>query len=836
MPSYTLPHLLLIDPPANSRFTSPKSGGKPPNVPPRDRKAHGQYLIRRLDQAWHDAKQEQAVSHSDRNGVYLEFVSDPDAVLVIKSLEDLKSGQVRLLNVRQHTRRVPGPPNGQPVDQKVTLATVYVANSKRRYFMKKLEDYIQHNTTSGKPKNDPLIRSISDIRKAVLGSFWPYQKDPWPDLQPEWIEVWISSHEPAVMRRFEALIRKLQLPVREGALVFPERSVKVVQANAAQLTQLTVHFDSIAEFRRAKTTARFFLNLAPKDQAQWTQDLLGRIRVPDGIQNAVCILDTGVNYGHPLLQPLLMQADCQAVNPEWGAHDHDKHGTLMAGMAAFGDLSRQLSHTNAVHFTHRLESVKLLPPPPLGTEANLWGYVTKQAVSLAEIKAPFRKRALCMAVTAPEVVEYGRPSSWSAALDQLTSGFDDNVQRLMIVSAGNCSSLQRAATGYPDSQLDDPVQDPAQSWNVLTAGAFTQLTDLTDATFTGYSPVAQAGQLSPFSTTSASWESNKWPVKPELVLEGGNLAVDGAGFPSEAEDLSLLSTYYRPQDAHFYEFSMTSAATAELARMAGILQGEYPNYWPETIRALLVHSAHWPEPLLKQFAGTRNRTDMKRLLSVCGYGVPDLERALRCARNSLTMISQATIQPFVKPHKGNPRSNEMHLYDLPWPKDLLLELPDDVSVQMRITLSYFVEPGPGEIGWKDRYRYPSHGLRFHLNGPYESRDQFVRRINRAAEDDGDSLELPEAESATRYWTLGSQARDRGSIHSDIWRGSPQELASSNLIAITPTIGWWRERSYLERCNRQARYSLVVSITTSDESVDIYTPVAVQLGIPVPISV
>lgn len=836
MPSYTLRHLLLRDPPENSRFTSPKSGGKSPSVPPRDRKTHGQYLIGRLNQAWSDAKQEQAVSHSDRNGVYLEFISDPDAVLIVKSLEDFKSGQIRLLNVRQLIRRVSVPPNEQPVDQKITLATVYVANSKRNYFMNKLEDYIQHNTTSGKPKNDPLIRSISDIRKAVLGSFWPYQKEPWPDMRPEWIEVWISSHEPAVMRRFETLIQKLQLPSREGVLTFPERSVKVVLANAEQLTQLTVHFDGIAEFRRAKTTARFFLNLAPREQAQWAQDLLGRIRVPDGIQSAVCILDTGVNNGHPLLQPLLAQADCLAVDPEWGAHDHDRHGTLMAGMAAFGNLSHQLSHTNAVHFMHRLESVKLLPPPPLGTEANLWGYVTKQAVSLAEINAPYRQRALCMAVTAPEVVEYGRPSSWSAALDQLTSGYEDNIQRLMVVSAGNCSNLQHAATGYPDSQLDDPVQDPAQSWNVLTAGAYTQLTDLTDPAFAGYLPVAQAGQLSPFSTTSASWESNKWPVKPELVLEGGNLAVDGAGFPSEAEDLSLLSTYYRPQEAHFYEFSMTSAATAELARMAGILQGEYPNYWPETIRALLVHSANWPESLLNQFAGTRNRTDMKRLLSVCGYGVPDLERALRCARNSLTMISQATIQPFVKPHKGNPRSNEMHLYDLPWPRDVLLELPDDVSVQMRITLSYFVEPGPGEIGWKDRYRYPSHGLRFHLNGPYESRDQFVRRINRAAQDDDDGHELPEAEGATRFWTLGAQARDRGSIHSDIWRGSPQELASSNLIAITPTIGWWRERSYLERCNRQARYSLVVSITTSDESVDIYTPVAVRLGIPVPILV
>jgi len=40
---------------------------------------------------------------------------------------------------------------------------------------------------------------------------------------------------------------------------------------------------------------------------------------------------------------------------------------------------------------------------------------------------------------------------------------------------------------------------------------------------------------------------------------------------------------------------------------------------------------------------------------------------------------------------------------------------------MRITLSYFVEPSPGEVGWKDRYRYASHGLRFELNGPERTR-------------------------------------------------------------------------------------------------------------------
>lgn len=225
---------------------------------------------------------------------------------------------------------------------------------------------------------------------------------------------------------------------------------------------------------------------------------------------------------------------------------------------------------------------------------------------------------------------------------------------------------------------------------------------------------------------------------------------------------------------------------------------------------------------------SQKKTDIKRLMRICGYGVPNLERALYCAANSLTLISETEIQPFQKSSGGRTRTKDMHLYDLPWPRDVLLDLPDNIQVQMRITLSYFVEPAPGELGRKNRYRYASHGLRFDLNSPGEDKDQFVRRINAAARDEenGDP-----GTSSPDKWVMG-QARDKGSIHSDIWNGTAAELAVSNLIAISPRIGWWRERHQLGKCDKLARYSLIVSITTSDEEIDIYTPVHQQVFVPV----
>ncbi|BBO92895.1 S8 family peptidase [Desulfosarcina ovata] len=705
------------------------------------------------------------------------------------------------------------------------------------HFLKKILEYAEENTEKGRPKNADLINSIADIRKALsIESFWQDAKSLIPDHTPQWCEIWLSNDTDAVISGFETLLKKLQLPSKTGIIRFPERAVKLVLANRDQLAQLSQLSDDIAEYRRAKSTAEFWTGLRNKDQAEWVRDLLERTRyelVPDV---SVCILDTGVNNGHPIIGPVLSDVDCQAVDPSWGTHDHDKHGTLMAGIAAYGDLVEALSGNNPINLNHCLESVKILPPEG-ANPTELWGHITSQGISRAEIKAPDRKRIHCMAVAAADTRDQGRPSSWSGQLDQIAAGTNDDTRRLLIVSAGNADPAGWAE--YPSSQLTDSIHDPGQSWNALTVGAYTELDAIQDRTFEDYNPMAPKSGLSPFSTTSLCWEDNKWPNKPEIVLEGGNLASDANGFATECDDLSLLSTYYDPQRSHFHPFNMTSAATAQGAWMAARIQAQYPEFWPETIRALLVHSASWPEGLWQQFSGDGSKTALKKLLSICGYGVPNLERALFSASNSLTLIAQAELQPFDKKRddSGNPtsgyRTKDMHLYELPWPKDVLRGLPDETDVEMRVTLSYFIEPGPGEIGWQDRYRYASHALRFELNSPGEGKEELIKRINKASRDEEEGH--PGTASASKYWRIG-QARDRGSIHSDIWQGTAQELADSHIIAIYPRIGWWRERAHLKRWDRRTRYALVVSITTPEERIDLYTPVAIQVGIAVPIEI
>jgi hypothetical protein len=230
--------------------------------------------------------------------------------------------------------------------------------------------------------------------------------------------------------------------------------------------------------------------------------------------------------------------------------------------------------------------------------------------------------------------------------------------------------------------------------------------------------------------------------------------------------------------------------------------------------------------------GLRNQADMRQLLRHCGYGVPNLERALYSASNSLTMIVQDQLQPYQKVG-SEIRTRDMHLHDLPWPTEQLQAL-GDVQVTLRVTLSYFIEPNPGERGGIDKFAYQSHALRFAVRRPLESEAAFRGRINAQAV--GEEQGLPAAGGTDAGWTVGDRTRARGSLVSDSWSGTAVALANRGQLAVFPAMGWWRNRPSHGRFERAARYSLVVSIEAPTIQQDLYAIVAQQIAAPVAIEI
>ncbi len=513
----------------------------------------------------------------------------------------------------------------------------------------------------------------------------------------------------------------------------------------------------------------------------------------------------------------------------------------MAGLATMGDLTNALSSQESLDVPHRLESVQLLQDTYTEQgDPQLHGYCTVEAVARPEIAAPERKRVFSMAITARDHRDHGRPSAWSAAIDGLASDADSygETPRLFVISAGNANNSITQNHNQNDNSSNS-IQDPGQSWNALTVGASTKLVQLSESRRETYNPVTPEGGLSPLTTTSKDWET-KWSLKPDVVDEGGNLARDSLG-EYTSPDLSLLTTNFRPQERHFTTTTGTSAATALVARSAAQLMAEYPRLWPQTIRALVVHSATWTETMTNQFLPDNpNKSDYAQLIRHCGFGIPDLDRAMWSVQNSLTMICEDKLQPFCK-RKDNIAMNQMKVHPLPWPTETLQDL-GSTEVEMKVTLSYFIEPNPSARPPTSRYRYESHGLRFDVKRSTESETDFRRRVNQLlrekADDEGqmDSSERMKnyntVQGDNRNWLIGPIQRHKGSLHSDIWRGSAADLASCDMVVVYPVTGWWKTRDKLNRYNSSASYALVVSIHAPNVEVDLYGEITSKLAVTV----
>lgn len=835
-------HILVPGPPAAEDY---KPHGRKFDVtkpaPPASRVKHGKALERELKAAVALAKTRRNESgievHGAVPGVYVQFESRPDVPLQVSSLEDLRQG-IEVVAVSHSTTDEPSP-------RHIERATVFVPDGKVRHFLERFESYSKTTPKKRRERRyEDMIDPVATLRLATLRGLWTDTPEAYPDEgESIWWEVWLRRHDGRELERLMEFAAVQDVEVASRRLMFDDRLVTLVRSKPAQLASSIDVLNDVAEVRKAKDTAAVFVDMGPEDQGAWAQELRDRVTPPSPLAPAVCVLDTGVTRGHPLLEASLDVADCHSCDPAWGTHDHQGHGTAMAGLALYGDLTPVLAGTQQVTLRHRLESVKMLPP--VGHAVNppdLYGAVTAEAASRAEIQAPERLRTFSMSISATDERDRGQPTSWSAAVDALAAGrsFDPSTKgldyldagdtptrRLFVLCAGNVdgSTLDVAHLDRSDT---DAIHDPGQAWNALTVGALTEKAVIHDPKWASWQPVARPGELSPWSTTGVTF-ADAWPIKPDVVFEGGNTVKnvkDEVNFP--CPDLSLLSTYFRPTDKSFVLSWATSAATAQAARLAALISAEYPAYWPETLRALVVHSAEWSAQMQTHLRGASGKRARAKLVQRYGFGVPSAERALRSANDALTLVAQSSIHPF-----ANGKMRELHFFDLPWPRDVLASL-GATPVRLRVTLSYFIEPNPGRRGWKKRHRYASHGLRFEVKGPTESLEEFRKRLNKKALDDDEAK--PSTGGDSSEWYLGEQARNRGSLHSDILSCNAADLADRGVIAVYPVSGWWKDLPKRDRSDFGARYALVVSIETPGIQTDIWTPVAQQVGAPIVVEV
>lgn len=783
------PHLDL-PPPASSEFVNPRRGRRDAEPPPlRNPTEHAQALNKQLD----DLARSWTATASERiegaQGHLATATAAEGTELPSASLGDKRTDVV-------------------VVDDRGDKALLHVRRDDLRALRRKVTAYGQERTRGGKPKNEPLVARVENLRDATLNDLVTGSLAE-AVFAPEalyWVELWTQGgrlSETASRDRVRQVVNALvalsgsNLP---EPVVFQatERDIYLAQLSGATLLDLPklapdVYRVAHPSEARADKLARAFVG-------DLTEPLDGE--PPAATATAVTMLDTGVAEEHPLLAALFGWAGVSVVPGVASAIDQHGHGTELAGVAAFRDLSASiLSGSRPVARAH-LESILCFAP---GGDPPLWALRTELAVEAAESSTD-RRRVFNLALSDRTNTRAER-SAWSTALDRLAH--NDEKGRLICTAIGNAPDFVRPDL-YPVHNMSAFVHDPAHAVNAITVGAITDRDALSDNT-SPLLPVAAEGEISPYTSTNASADL---PIKPEIAMEGGNACPDGTLMNSGEADLSLLTTDREHAMGKILSWTWaTSAACAAASGLTAEIWSANPGRATQTVRALLVNSARWTDSMLQQ------HPDRKERLRAVGYGKPRRDRALASTRECPTLIHEGRLAPEVAVGTAN---RGMQLLTLPLPESELLAL-GEYPVELAITLSYFGEPNEAR-----RWRYLGGTLGWDLQRRAESTRDFRKRVDDSWR--GKGVSRP-ASAQEWDWEIGPQARGRGTVQGDRLHTDAASLAGDKLIAVWPVSGWWADHPD-SRGEAEISYSIVITIDAGSADIDLYNLISSRIKITV----
>ncbi|AKS32775.1 hypothetical protein AFA91_13770 [Mycolicibacterium goodii] len=674
--------------------------------------------------------------------------------------------------------------------------------------------YANEDTKKGNPKYNNLIARINEVSLATIAdlSLGEIPNDV-PDEDRLWVEIWTRGGvglSPAEHDAIDASVSAFAALTTAGAGALPvfrgpERDVHVVLASGESLKALPMLLPDAAEVHVAPTV--FPIVMA---EAQDADGEIADIHPPPASAAVVAVHDTGVDSAHPYVTPVLLGAE-SVVPGTTGAADSDGHGTQMAGVAVYSTLADGVAD-GLIYADAWLVAMRLLDSAaePGGDPERgvLWAERTTESVEVAESFAGDRPVIHNLSIGADNVTT-GRTdrTAWSVAADLLA--WNNGNGRMLVVAGGNAESITDR-DDYPFINLGPPfLQQPAQAWNVLTVGGYTALATLTaEDESSGYpTPLAARGQLSPHSRTAPV--ANR-PIKPDIVMEAGNTAPGGGLENPEAQGLSVLtlrSTTGGPASLLRRTYKTSPAAAAASNALARIAT-THPDLTPATWRALLVHTARWPEPAVVQFP------DRRDLLRAFGYGVPRPERAMSSDSNRPVMIYEGSLTP--SRHDGPNADRRADFIELPFPEDEL-DAVGESNVELTVTLSYFAEPTDNLT----RRAYAGGRLRWDLQGPTETADSFRARINRIVLDQGMA-----PGSGSYAWEIPAEDRSRGTLQHDYARVPAASIAGARLLAVYPVLGWWEDSR--EGWVKDLPYSVVVSVDFGEADIDLHSILAEAL--------
>jgi Subtilase family len=404
------------------------------------------------------------------------------------------------------------------------------------------------------------------------------------------------------------------------------------------------------------------------------------------------VIDSGVVSAHPFLAGLVIDA-IDFRSGEGTPADLNGHGTQVAGVVVYGDLTENLSNG------HWQPHVRIISGKVLRNDQSGFGngavFAEDQRAStqisnaIRHINAEYGCRVFNISINEnTRLYNGGRQAEWALMLDELAR----ELNVVIVVSAGNAfpdvpSAQSRAglATALLAHQATEKhaIADPASGANVLTVGSIARRDTphiIQYLNQTEPSPIVPVSPNMPSPFTRIGHLSDKGSglvkqLKPELVSYGGNHSLSSRvgmqpRWNHNDRNLTevLLNHNYQSGQLLVTGWGTSFAApyvTHICARvehqLTNLLRGSGKIPSANLIRAVTVHSASVPSTTHSALSqGNEGSKGYRLARRFVGYGRPSIEKALFSENNRVLLIADDSII-----------SGKFHIYEIELPENFV---------------------------------------------------------------------------------------------------------------------------------------------------------------------
>jgi hypothetical protein len=385
-------------------------------------------------------------------------------------------------------------------------------------------------------------------------------------------------------------------------------------------------------------------------------DFPNPVSSPEESAPGICVIDSGISSGHPMLGPAIGETLPIPASLGTGL-DENGHGTRVSGIALYGDVQGCIQSLN---FTPEffLFGARVTNSNNSFDDERL--IVNQMDEAIRYYHREYNCRIFNISLADPALIyDGGKPSTWAQILDILVR----ELNILIIVSAGNYRGVVGAngdradyfQQNYPRYLLDPEARilEPATAANVLTVGSLAHTASPRDMVRYPNDPaircVAETDEPSPFTCRGPGVNDS---IKPDVCEYGGNATWNGhlRRILENDSNVGIVSTHHKFVERLFTVDIGTSYAAPKVAYLAGKILKSYPDISANLMRVLIANSARVP-------VGLFDKLDQDEILKLCGYGRPDLERAIYSTNNRVTLIADDNIL-----------LDTFHIYQIPIPE------------------------------------------------------------------------------------------------------------------------------------------------------------------------